>query len=230
MRHLVLQHNHGNSYTKFYQPIYNFSNFFPFYQNKALINSPYSNKINRSSLNSPIPQAYQMANQNANLLIRTPSPVKKIIYNFNNNNYISGSPMPKTNLINAFSNNFLQVNSDINRQYSKSPSYNFSNNVLHLNTDIIGNISKSPSYNYSNNVFPINADIIGYASKSPSNNLPNPRNILHVNSDILGKSPKNPNNISVNNNKVYPMFFTPRSSVEFEANVHDFKFLQPLNA
>ena len=223
MRHLVLQLNHGNSYTKFYQPIYNINNFFPFYQNKAIINSPISNKLNRSSLNSPIPQVYQMTNQNVNYLIRTPSPAKKIINNFNtNNNFITGSPMPKANLNNVFANNILQVNSDINRQVSKSPSYNFSNNVLHLNADFIGNISKSPSYNYSNNVFPINADIIGYASKSPSNNLPNPRNILHVNSDILGKSPKNPNNISVNNNKVYPMFFTPRSSVEFEANVQRF--------
>ena len=222
MRHLVLQHNHGNSYTNFYQPIYNINNLFPFYQNKALINSPYSNKINRSSLNSPIPQAYQMANQNANLLIRTPSPVKKIIYNFNNNNYISGSPMPKTNLINAFSNNFLQVNSDINRQYSKSPSYNFSNNVLHLNTDIIGNISKSSSYNYSNNVLPIKADIIGNASKNPSYNFPNPHNILRVNSDIIGQSPQISNNISENNNYAYPMFYTPRASIEFEVNSQRF--------
>ena len=222
MRHLVLQHNQGNSYTKFYQPIYNFNNFFPFYQNKALINSPISNKLNRSSLNSPIPQTYQMANQNVNYIIRTPSPVKKIINNFNyNNNFISGSPMPKTNLINAFSNNFLQVNSDINRHFSKSPSYNFSNNVLHLNTDIIGNISKSPSYNYSNNVLPINTDIIGHASKSPSYNFPNPHNILHVNSYITRQSPKIQNNISFNNN-IYPMFFTPRESIEFEANSQRF--------
>jgi len=223
MRHLVLQNNHVNSYTKFFQPFYNINNFFPFYQNKALINSPIPNKLNRSSLNSPIPQAYQMANQNVNLIIRTPSPVKKIINNFNtNNNFITGSPMPKTNLNNVFANNILQMNSDINRHVSKSPSYNFSNNVLNLNTDIIGNISKSPSYNYSNNVLPINADIMGHASKSPSYNFPNPHNILHVNSDIMGKTPKIPNNISSNNNKAYPMFFTPRSSIEFEANVQRF--------
>jgi len=38
----------------------------------------------------------------------------------------------------------------------------------------------------------------------------------------MGKTPKIPNNISSNNNKAYPMFFTPRSSIEFEANVQRF--------
>ena len=131
-------------------------------------------------------------------------------------------PYPPCNLANAFSNNIVHMNSNAVRHVSKSPSYNFSNNVLNLNTEIIGNVSKSPSYNFSNNILPIKTDIISNVSNSPSYNFPNPHNILHVNSGFISQNSQSPKNINLNNNKAYQMFFTPRPSIEFEANSQRF--------